>query len=72
MTNKRWFMPLVASLTLGLVPFTPKPHIWDKLLWVLGGAEGMLPMDWFDFVMHGAPWIWLIWEVFQSIKAKTE
>lgn len=63
-------MPLVASLTLGLAPFTSEPHIWGKLMWFLGGAEGMLPMDWFDYILHGAPWLWLFWEVVQSLRSK--
>lgn len=51
---------IVASLTLGLAPFVPEPHIWGKIKWVMGGAVGMQPMDWFDLVFHGAPWIALI------------
>ncbi len=52
-------LPLVASLTLGLAPFSPEPHLLGKLRWVAGGAVGMGPMDWFDLVLHGAPWVWL-------------
>lgn len=52
-------LPLGLSLTLGLAPFVPEPHIVGKLRWVLGGAEGMASADWFDLVMHGAPWLWL-------------
>jgi len=52
-------LPIMASLTLGLAPFVPEPHVWGKLRWVAGGANGMSPMDWFDLAMHGAPWIWL-------------
>ncbi len=51
--------PLVASLTLGLAPFAPEPHIVGKVRWLAGGAAGMGPMDWFDLVLHGAPWVWL-------------
>ena len=36
---------LIASLTLGLAPFSPEPHIWGKLKWILGGANGMQLMD---------------------------
>lgn len=50
---------LVASLTLGLAPFFPEPHLIGKLRWVAGGAHGMQPLDWFDLFMHGAPWILL-------------
>ena len=52
--------PLLASLTLGLAPFFPEPHLVGKVRWVLGGAEGMTPMDGFDLVFHGAPWLWLL------------
>jgi len=52
-------LPLAASLTLGLAPFVPEPHLVGKLRWVAGGAVGMGPMDWFDLVFHGAPWVWL-------------
>lgn len=58
--KKEILFPLLMSLTLGLAPFSPEPHIWGKLKWIAGGAEGMVLMDWWDFVMHGAPWVWLI------------
>lgn len=54
-----WKILLLACLTIGLAPFFPEPHIWGKLRWVAGGAEGMGLMDWFDLLMHGLPWILL-------------
>lgn len=63
-------LALVASLTLGLAPFTPEPHLFGKIKWVLGGANGMQPMDWFDLVMHGAPWVWLIFEIVRYALSK--
>jgi len=51
---------LIASLTLGLAPFIPEPHILGKLKWLFGGAEGMQFMDWFDLLLHGIPWLFLI------------
>ncbi len=59
---------LIFSLTLGLSPFTPEPHVWGKIKWVIGGAEGMQLMDWGDLLMHGIPWIGLV--VVLSLKAK--
>ena len=59
--GKNWILSLIASLTLGLAPFKPEPHIVGKLRWVVGGAEGMQPMDWFDLLMHGVPWLFLIY-----------
>lgn len=69
------FIALAASLTLGLAPFFPEPHLFGKIKWILGGAEGMQGMDWFDLVMHGAPWVWLIIEsirLFTTNKKKTQ
>jgi len=51
---------LLLCLTLGLAPFVPEPHILGKLRWLLGGAVGMQPMDYFDLVLHGFPWVLLI------------
>jgi hypothetical protein len=51
---------LIMTLSLGLAPFFPEPHIWGKVLWIAGGAKGMGGMDWFDFFFHGAPWFLLI------------
>ncbi|GAB1396093.1 MAG TPA: hypothetical protein PKN57_10835 [Saprospiraceae bacterium] len=55
-----WKLIALACITLGLAPFYPEPHIWGKLKWVLGGAHGMQLIDWWDFIMHGAPWFLLI------------
>ena len=56
----RLLVPLLASLTLGLAPFVPEPHLIGKLRWVFGGANGMGLVDWGDLAMHGAPWVWLL------------
>jgi len=48
---------LVLALTLGLMPYTPEPHVWEKLKWIISGAQGMQPLDWFDFFLHGSPWL---------------
>ncbi|MCB9187066.1 MAG: hypothetical protein H6601_10030 [Flavobacteriales bacterium] len=68
-----WF---IASLTLGLAPFAPEPHIVGKIRWVAGGAIGMTGMDWFDLVFHGFPWVFLAYfiakaglEMVQAAKA---
>lgn len=50
---------IVLSLTLGLAPFTPEPHLWEKLR-LLAAAELVRPVDMFDLLLHGAPWILLI------------
>ena len=62
--------PLIASLTLGLAPFAPEPHIIGKIRWVAGGAVGMQQMDWFDLAFHGIPWVWLMVAVILAIVKK--
>ena len=57
--SKNLILFLLASLTLGLAPFSPEPHIVGKLRWVAGGAMGMKGADWFDLVLHGTPWVLL-------------
>ncbi len=55
-----WLLVLFACATLGLAPYVPEPHILGKLRWLLGGAKGMQPMDWFDLLLHGLPWLLLL------------
>jgi hypothetical protein len=54
-------LAIIACLTLGLAPFFPEPHIVGKVRWVLGGAEGMKALDYFDLAMHGAPFLFLLY-----------
>lgn len=53
---------LIICLTLGLAPFMPEPHVWEKLKML---AEGTLarPIDIFDLIMHGAPWVLLLLKI---------
>jgi len=55
-----WKIILLLCLSLGLAPYFPEPHILGKLKWILGGATGMKPMDWFDLVLHGFPFVLLL------------
>ena len=68
-TNQLRFAFMI-SLTLGLAPFFPEPRILGKIKWVLGGAVGMQPMDWFDLVLHGSPWVYLIIQIILYIKRR--
>jgi hypothetical protein len=47
---------IVLALTLGLAPFTPEPHIWEKLK-MLASGELVRAVDWFDLLLHGVPWV---------------
>jgi hypothetical protein len=53
-----WGMLILACLTLGLAPFSP-PHIWEKLQ-MLARGQLVRPIDWFDLVLHGTPWVLLL------------
>ncbi|MBN8678018.1 MAG: hypothetical protein J0M29_07315 [Chitinophagales bacterium] len=55
-----WKFVALATLTLGLAPFVPEPHLFGKVRWVAGGAINMQPLDWFDLVWHGLPWLLLL------------
>lgn len=45
---------VLACLILGLAPFFPEPHIWEKLK-MLAAGNLVKPVDIFDLVMHAAP-----------------
>ena len=52
-----WGFLIMLSLTLGLAPFYPEPHIVGKIRWIAGGAVGMQALDWLDAIYHGIPFI---------------
>ncbi len=45
---------IIAALLLGLAPFVPEPHLWEKLKMLAGGTLHR-PIDIFDLLMHAAP-----------------
>ncbi len=49
---------VLVALTLGLAPFLPEPHIWEKLKMLFAGNLTR-PIDIFDFLLHGVPWVLL-------------
>ncbi len=51
-----WNLTIIACLTLGLAPFFPEPHIWEKLKMLFGGTLAK-PIDIFDLLMHSAPFL---------------
>jgi hypothetical protein len=65
-----WQIVTIGCLTLGLAPFFPEPHVWGKLKWVAGGAIGMQPIDWWDLVLHGTPFLLLIRLVILNVKKR--
>lgn len=57
---------VLAALTLGLAPFFPEPHIWEKLKMLATGTLTR-PIDIFDLLMHSAPWVVLIAKVVRMV-----
>ncbi len=55
-TDIRFFV--IAALLLGLAPFVPEPHVWEKLKMLADGSLSK-PIDIFDLLMHGTPWVLL-------------
>ena len=49
---------IMISLLLGLAPFVPEPHVWEKLKMLFDGSLSK-PVDIFDLCMHGTPWVLL-------------
>ena len=47
---------VILALTLGLAPFSPEPHVWEKLK-MLSAGELSRPIDIFDLFLHGVPWL---------------
>lgn len=52
-----WRVIAVLCATIGLAPFNP-PHVFEKLT-LLAAGELVRPLDWFDLLFHGAPWLLL-------------
>ncbi|MCB1390139.1 MAG: RND transporter [Rhodobacteraceae bacterium] len=44
----------LAALALGLAPFFPEPHLWEKLKMLAAGTLTR-PIDIFDLLLHGIP-----------------
>ncbi len=65
-----WKIIILLCLTLGMAPFFPEPHIWGKIKWIMGGAKGMVFMDWFDVLFHGFPFLLLIRKIILSLFKK--
>ena len=64
--RKDLVLPIILCLTLGLAPFVPEPHLFGKIQWIAGGANGMKVMDWFDVALHGFPFILLIYMILKN------
>lgn len=60
-----WSVVLVLAVFLGAAPFTPEPHLVEKLRML---AQGQLvkPLDMFDLALHGAPLVLLVLKAWRA------
>jgi hypothetical protein len=61
---------VVISLLLGLAPFVPEPHVWEKLKMLAAGTLSK-PIDIFDLFMHGTPWVLLVLKLLRMATTKS-
>ncbi|ORJ63413.1 hypothetical protein [Geothermobacter hydrogeniphilus] len=50
---------LIATILIGLAPFSPEPHLVEKLRMLFAGHLSR-PADIFDLGLHGAPLVLLL------------
>ena len=67
--NIPFLVLILACLTLGLAPFTPEPHIWEKLKMLFAG-ELVRPLDIADLLMHAGPWLLLLMKLVKTAVAR--
>lgn len=61
------FGPLIViTLLLGLAPFSPQPHLVEKLQMLFAGTLSK-PIDIFDLFLHGTPLVLLLLKVGRHI-----
>ena len=61
---------LIIALTLGLAPFAPEPHVWEKLKMLASGNLAR-PLDIFDLFLHGTPWVLLIMKIIRNVRKQS-
>jgi len=64
------YMLLIAALTLGLAPFVPQPHVLEKLQMLAAGTLTR-PIDIFDLLLHGTPFVLLLLKLLRMYTRRT-
>lgn len=62
---------ILFSVILGLAPFLPEPHLFQKLTMLMAGTLHK-PIDIFDLLFHSAPIILLLVKFITEKTAKSE
>ncbi|MFC1338644.1 MAG: RND transporter [gamma proteobacterium symbiont of Phacoides pectinatus] len=56
---------VMAALFLGLAPFVPEPHVWEKLKMLADGTLSR-PIDILDLLLHGTPFVILVLKLLRA------
>jgi hypothetical protein len=60
---------LPLAVLMALAPFSPEPHLWEKLKMLAAGTL-VRPIDIFDLFMHGAPLLLLALKLLSGVTRK--
>jgi hypothetical protein len=60
---------IAIALTLGLAPFVPEPHLFEKLRMLAAGTLSR-PIDIFDLLLHATPWVLLCIKLYRVLIVK--
>ncbi len=62
-----WYLVILLGLALALAPFSPEPHLWQKIkLWHAGGLQR--PIDVFDLLFHASGLVLIALKLASSAK----
>lgn len=60
---------LPLAVLMALAPFSPEPHLWQKLKMLAAGTL-VRPIDIFDLFLHGAPLLLLALKLLSGFRRK--
>lgn len=63
--NLEWAVLLIGGGILILAPFTPEPHLVEKLRMLMQGSL-VKPLDIFDMFMHASPLVLIAIKAFRQ------
>ena len=62
---------ILAAIFLGLAPFVPQPHLWEKLNMLVDGSLTK-PVDMFDLLWHSALPILVVLKIVLARRASSD
>lgn len=59
------------AIFLALAPFSPEPHLWEKLKMLFAGTL-VRPVDIFDLCLHGTPLLILVLKLLPGSRQRSQ